>query len=126
MRKPVMRSDITAAPDLPFSHAILTSGPLLFIAGQGPVDPLTGTLRPGTFEEQARLTLDNLAAVAKAGGTSLANAVKVNAYLRDMSDFAAFNKIYLEYFDSPRPARTTVQSDLPGFEVEIDAVVEVS
>ena len=125
MRSPVMRSDIIAAPDLPFSHAILTRGTLLYIAGQGPVDPATGAFRLGTFEEQARLTLDNLAAVAAAGGTSLANAVKVNAYLRDMANFAAFNAIYLEYFGMPRPARTTVQSDLPGFEVEIDAVVDV-
>jgi 2-iminobutanoate/2-iminopropanoate deaminase len=48
--------------------------------------------------------------------------VKVNAYLRDMSDFARFNDIYVEYFASHQPARTTIQSDLPGFEVEVDAV----
>ena len=125
MRTPVMRDDIVIAPDLPFSHAILASGQLLFISGQGPVDPATGTFRLGTFEEQARLTLDNLAAVAAAAGTSLQSAVKVNAYLRDMANFGAFNAIYLEYFGAPRPARTTVQSDLPGFEVEIDAVVEI-
>lgn len=125
MRTPIMRSDVVAAKDLPFSHAILASGQLLYIAGQGPVDPSTGTFRLGTFEEQARLTLDNLGAVAAAAGTDLRNAVKVNAYLRDMSNFAAFNSIYLEYFSTPRPARTTVQSDLAGFEVEIDAVVEV-
>lgn len=125
MRTPVMRPDITAAPDLPFSHAVLTSGTTLYISGQGPIDPTTGTFRLGTFEEQARLTLDNLAAVAAAAGTSLANAVKVNAYLRDMANVGAFNAIYLGYFRVPRPARTTVQSNLPGFEVEIDAIVDI-
>jgi 2-iminobutanoate/2-iminopropanoate deaminase len=108
---------------LPFSSGVIASGRLLFVAGQGPVDHASGEFVLGSFEEQVRLTLDNLAAVAAAGGGELSRAVKVNAYLRDMADFAAFNAIYREYFPGDPPARTTVQSDLPGFEVEIDAVI---
>ena len=121
MRKAIDRPG--AARSLPYSAAVETSGRLLFIAGQGPVDTSTGQLVPGTFEEQARLTLDNLTAVAEAAGADLSRAVKVNAYPRDMDDFPAFNEIYAGYFPEPRPARTTTQSDLPGFAIEVDAVL---
>ena len=108
---------------LPFSHAVLASGRLLFIAGQGPVDPSTGKVIAGDFEAQARLTLDNLKAVALAAGTDLSHAVKVNGYLVDMGDFARYNEIYTEYFSGDLPARTTVQSNLSGMLIEVDAVL---
>lgn len=121
MRQTHDRPDVTTT--LPFSMAVETSGRLLFISGQGPIDPATGEFVVRSFEQQARLTLDNLKAAAGAAGGTLAGAVKVNAYLRDMSDFAAFNEIYGEYFPEPRPARTTVPAALDGFAIEIDAVI---
>lgn len=121
MRTVVTRSNTRT--ELPFSHGIIASGRLLFISGQGPVDPATGQFVLGGFEEQARLTFDNLAAVAAAAGTDLSRAIKVNAYLRDMANFPRFNEIYREYFADPKPARTTVQSNLPGFEIEVDCIV---
>jgi reactive intermediate/imine deaminase len=121
MRKPVDRPGVSTS--LPFSMAVEVSGRLLFVAGQGPVDPASGRLVVESFAQQVRLTLDNLRAVVEAGGGDLSNAVKVNVYLRAMKDFAAFNEIYRTYFPEPRPARTTVQSDLEGFDIEVDAVV---
>jgi 2-iminobutanoate/2-iminopropanoate deaminase len=120
MRKPINRPGVTNP--LPYSHAIETSGRLLFISGQGPVDTATGQVVLGSFEEQARLTLDNVVAVAAAAGSDLSHAVKVNAYLRNMDDFATFNEIYREYFPEPRPARTTAQSNL-RIAIEVDAVL---
>jgi 2-iminobutanoate/2-iminopropanoate deaminase len=110
-------------PKGPYSQGIVTSGRMLYVAGQGPVDPATQEFVHGTFEEQATLTLHNLQAIVEAAGGSLANAVKVNVYLRDMSNFERLNEIYPAFFPEPRPARTTCQSALPGFEIEIDAVV---
>ena len=121
MRKAVERP--AQRPSLPFSMAIETSGRLLFVSGQGPIDPVSGGFVTESFEQQVRLTLDNLSAVVAAAGGDLSQAVKVNAYMRDMSNFAAFNEIYREYFPEPRPARTTVQSDLAGFDIEVDVVV---
>ena len=123
MRRTIDRPGSTTS--LPFSMAVETSGRLLFISGQGPVDPETGRFVVESFEQQTRLTLDNLKAAAEAGGTSLARAVKVNAYLRDMADFAVFNDVYRAYFPEPRPARTTVQSDLAGFDIEVDAIIAI-
>ena len=121
MRKAIDRPGVTNP--LPYSAAIETSGRLLFISGQGPVDVTTGEQERGGFEAEARRTLDNLANVASVAGADLSRAVKVNVFLRDMDDFPAFNAIYPEYFPEPRPARTTIQSDLPGFAIEVDAIL---
>jgi 2-iminobutanoate/2-iminopropanoate deaminase len=116
-----IRSDAAPPPGGPYSQAI-RSGGFLFLAGQGPFRP-DGSKVEGSFEEQARQTLRNLEAVAAAAGASLADAVRVGVYLRDMSNFAALNRVYAEFFREPMPARTTIQSDLPGFEIEVDAVL---
>jgi len=119
-RTPI-RAEGAPAPTGPYSQAI-KSGGFLFLAGQGPFRP-DGSKVDGPFEDQARQTLQNLQSVAAAAGASLADAVRVGVYLRDMSNFAAMNKVYAEYFRDPMPARTTIQSDLPGFEIEVDAVI---
>ena len=121
-RTPIRAHD-APPPGGPYSQAI-RSGGFLFLAGQGPFRS-DGTKVDSSFEDQARQTFRNLAAVAAAAGASLADAVKVGVYLRDMTNFAAMNKVYVEFMREPMPARTTVQSDLPGFEIEVDAVIAV-
>ena len=66
-------------------------------------------------------------AVLEAGGTSIANVVRVGVYLRNMDDFAVFNRVFKEYFQGVQPARTTVEAAPPrkGVNVEIDAVAWV-
>lgn len=123
MTKEQIRSDEAPPPGGVYSQAI-RAGNLVFLAGQGPFLP-NGEKVDGGFEAQARQTFQNLAAVAKAAGTSLAEAVKVGVFLRNMDNFAAMNEIYRESFPEPYPARTTIQSDLPGFEIEIDAILWV-
>lgn len=117
--------ETSQAPDPagPYSQAIRT-GSLVFLAGQGP--NLPGGGRPDGFDAQAEQALQNLQAVARAAGADLGSAVRVGVYLRDMGNFGAWNEVYKRYFAEPYPARTTIQSDLPGFEVEIDAVLELS
>jgi reactive intermediate/imine deaminase len=106
----------------PYSHAVRT-GNIVFLSGQGPFHPETGAI-PDAFDEQVRQTLRNLAAAAAAAGGSLANAVRVGVYLRDMANFPVLNEVYPEFFSEPYPARTTVQSGL-RIEVEVDAVLEL-
>jgi len=112
------------APGGAYSQAIAV-GNLVFLAGQGPFEP-SGEKVEGSFEDQARQTFSNLASVAEAAGGSLADAVRVGVFLRDMDDFATMNEVYREFFSSdPLPARTTVQSDLPGFAIEVDAILSL-
>jgi len=119
-RKPY-RADEAPPPAGPYSQAI-RSGGLLVLAGQGPFRS-DGSKVESSFEDAARQTFRNLEAVASAAGASLADAVRVGVYLRDMSNFAALNKVYTEFFREPYPVRTTIQSDLPGFDIEVDCVI---
>ena len=122
MKRPIS-TDSAPAPGGAYSQAI-AAGSLVFLAGQGPFAP-SGEKVEGSFVDQARQTFANLAAVAEAAGGSLADAVRVGVYLRDMGNFAAMNELYREFFPEPLPARTTIQSDLPGFEIEVDAVLSL-
>jgi 2-iminobutanoate/2-iminopropanoate deaminase len=107
----------------PYSHAV-RAGELVFLSGQGPGDPTTGRIAD-SFEEQVRQTFRNLATVAEAAGSSLAQAVRVGVYLRNMANFETMNRVYAEVFQEPYPARTTIQSDMP-IEVEIDVVLQTA
>jgi 2-iminobutanoate/2-iminopropanoate deaminase len=119
-REPIASNE-APRPGGAYSQAIRV-GDLLFLAGQGPFDP-DGQLVGGSIESQTRQALTNLDAVARAAGGSLAGAVRVGVYLSSLESFAEMNTVYGEFFEEPFPARTTIQSDLIGFDVEIDAVV---
>src|SRR3954468_14871488 len=119
-KKPVT-SSAAARPGGAYAQGSVV-GHIVFVAGQGPFQP-DGSKVEGSFEDQARQTFRNLAAVAEAAGASLADAVRVGVFLREMQNFAAMSEICQEFFPEPLPARTTVQSDLPGFEIEVDAVL---
>jgi len=119
-RTPFKSSD-APPPAGPYSQAI-RSGGFLFLSGQGPFRP-DGSKVETSFEDQARQTFRNLEAVATAAGASLADAVRVGVYLRDMANFAVMNKVYAEFLREPMPVRTTIQSNLPGFDIEVDAII---
>lgn len=109
------------APTGSYSQGIAAGG-FLFLSGQGPFDS-EGNLVDGSFEAQVRQVLANLAAVAAEAGCALDDAVRVGVYLHDLDDFDEMDAIYREAFREPRPARTTIQTPLPGFRIEIDAVI---
>jgi 2-iminobutanoate/2-iminopropanoate deaminase len=122
MKTPVSTADAPKAQG-PYSQAVRAGG-LLFVAGQIPLDPLTGDLVGGDVVAQARRVLDNIGAVLKAGDLSFADVVRTTVFLADMNDFAAMNEVYGAYFPPPYPARATVQvARLPrDVRIEIDAI----
>jgi reactive intermediate/imine deaminase len=107
----------------PYSAGIAAGG-LLFLAGQGPFNAQDERVGD-TFADQVRQTFANLAAVAAAAGTSLEHTVKLGVYLRSLDDFDEFNAVSKEFLSEPYPARTTIEAALRGFDVEVDAVVEL-
>jgi reactive intermediate/imine deaminase len=121
MPKQPIVTDTAATPGGAYSQAIAV-GDFVFLAGCTPTRP-GGELVTGSFREQAEQAFDNLEAVARAAGCTLADAVRVGVYLRDMDDFAEMNALYRERVPEPLPARTTIQSNLPGFAIEVDAVL---
>jgi reactive intermediate/imine deaminase len=119
------RAVLTAAAPMPsggYSQGIV-AGDVLYLSGQGPFDASGALVGAGSIETQVRQVFANLAAVAEAAGGSLENAVRVTAYLSDLAHFDEFDRVYRELFADPLPTRTTIQTDLVGFDVEADAIV---
>jgi 2-iminobutanoate/2-iminopropanoate deaminase len=108
----------------PYVQGVRT-GNLLFCSGQIPLDPETGEVVGATAAEQAERCLKSLQAICEAAGATLADAVKVGIFVRDMGEFASVNEVYSGFFPSDPPARFTVEvSGLPrDVLVEMDAVV---
>jgi 2-iminobutanoate/2-iminopropanoate deaminase len=116
-------------PDLPppagaYSPGV-RAGNLLFVSGQTPRDPATGQIVGTGVEEQARITLANLARILAAGGASLSNVVSVTVYLSDENDWGTFDKVYRTVFSAPFPTRAVVGASLRGILVEISAIAFV-
>ncbi len=110
----------------PYSQGVVVNG-WLFVAGQIPIDPATGRLVEGSFEDKVRRVLENIKAIVEAAGGSLEDIVKVTVYLRDISKFEEFNRVYSEYFKKDPPARVVVEvSNLPkGVDVEVEAIAYI-
>ncbi|WP_299265117.1 RidA family protein [uncultured Psychrosphaera sp.] len=110
-----------------YNQAIKT-GTTVYLSGQIPLIPETMEIISEDFAEQAEQVFKNLAAVCEAANGSLANAVKLNIFLTDLSNFATVNEIMAKYVAEPYPARAAVQvSALPkGVQIEIDGILELS
>src|SRR4051794_22279239 len=119
MRKPIIVERGAKAAGQ-YSHAVIANG-LVFVSGQGPADPATNIV-PDSFVAQVRQTIRNVQTILRGAGAELADVVKVNTYLSDVTRFQEYNEIYKEFFPESPPARTTVGSQLVGIQVEIDCV----
>jgi reactive intermediate/imine deaminase len=107
-----------------YSQAVRV-GNIVFVSGQIPLDPMTMELADNRTEGQIHQVFRNLSAVARAAGGSLAEVVKLNVFLTDLSDFARVNAIMAEYFSPPYPARAALGvAALPkNANIEIDAIL---
>ena len=110
----------------PYSQAVIC-GNMLYTSGQIAINPASGEVEANDIEGQTTQVMKNLAAVLAEAGTSFDNVVKTTCFLKDMGDFAAFNKIYGETFTN-KPARSCVAAKtLPKdvlVEVEVIAVIK--
>lgn len=106
----------------PYSQAVETGG-TLYVSGQLPVDGASGKMAEG-IEAQTRQSLTNLGHILAEAGYDFGNVVKTTVLLQHISDFAAMNAVYAEFFTSQMPARICFEvAALPmGALVEIDAV----
>ena len=122
-----MKRHVVATQDAPeavgpYSQGI-TTGDLVFTAGQIALDPATGKLVEGDIQAQTHQVFRNLKAVLEAAGSSLEHVVKATVFLADINDFAAMNEVYAQHFGDAPPARSTVQVALAmGALVEIDMI----
>ena len=126
MTREIIATDRAPAAIGTYSQAVRIER-TVYVSGQIPLDPASGTLITGDIELEIRRVFDNLAAIAAAAGGTLANAVKVNVYLTDLTHFAKVNEIMAQYIPQPWPARAAVGvAQLPrGARVEVDCVLHL-
>ena len=107
----------------PYSQAIEANG-TVYVSGQLPIDPSTGQFAEGGIQAEARQSLTNIKNILSEVGLGLQNVVKVTVLLADISNFAAVNEVYAEFFQAPYPARSAFAvAALPkGANVEIEAI----
>ncbi|MFZ1326463.1 MAG: RidA family protein [Candidatus Contendobacter sp.] len=124
MVREIIHSDQAPAAIGAYSQAIKV-GSTVYLSGQIPLDPETMQLVAGDMAAQIGRVFDNLAAVARAAGGSLADTVKLTVYLTDLGHFALVNEVMARYFQEPYPARAAIGvAALPrGVPVEMDAVL---
>ncbi len=122
MKKIISTNNAPAAIG-PYSQAVL-AGNMLFISGQIPIDPKTGSFAGTTIEEQAEQVFKNIEAILTSCGHDLTSVVKTTVFLNNMENFAKVNEIYANFFKSDCPARSAVEvSALPkGALIECEAI----
>ncbi len=127
MPREIIKTDQAPAAIGTYSQAVKV-GHTVYLSGQIPLDPATMQLVDGGMEAQIRQVFDNLAAVARAAGGSLADTVKLNVFLTDLGHFALVNQLMAEYFQEPYPARAAIGvAALPrDAQVEMDAVLALN
>lgn len=126
MTRKVIRTENAPAPVGPYNQAIASSGELVFVAGQIPLNPSTGEIvGDKDIVKQTEQVMANLLAVVAAAGAKAEDIVKTTVFLADMKDFAAMNGVYAQHFDEESaPARACVEvARLPkDVLVEIDCI----
>jgi len=122
----IIRTDHAPAAIGTYSQAVAV-GSTVYVSGQIPLDPATGTLVTGGIDSEIRRAFDNLLAIAQAAGGTLDDVVKLTLYLTDLGHFPQVNQIMAEYFQEPYPARATVGvAALPrGARIEMDCILSL-
>ena len=126
MNRTIIHTD-KAPPAIGTYSQAVRAGDTVYLSGQIPLDPVTKELVTGGIETEIRRVFENLEAVARAAGGTLAQAVKVNIYLTDLAHFAKVNEIMAQYFPQPYPARAAVGvAQLPrGARVEAECILHL-
>ena len=126
MTKTIIQTDDAPQAIGTYSQAVKVDN-TVYISGQIPLDPATMEIVEGGIEAEITRVFDNLKAVAAASGGSLADVVKLNIFLTDMSCFPSVNEAMARYFQQPYPARAAIGvAALPkGVGVEMDAVLVI-
>ena len=126
MPKEVIVSEKAPKPVGPYSQAV-KAGNFLFISGQLPINPATGEIVRGNFEEAVKVVLENVKSIVEEAGGTMDDIVKVTVYMRDLNLFSKFNEIYSQYFKGKYPARVVIEvSKIPkDADLEVEAIAYV-
>ena len=112
---------------LPFSPYRAVNG-FIFVSGQIGINPQSGKLVTSSFADEVKQTMANIQGVLRQASVDFSNVVTVTVYLKDIKQFAAFNEVYVQYFQAPLPTRTcvAVKELVLGANVEVTVTAAVS
>jgi 2-iminobutanoate/2-iminopropanoate deaminase len=122
--KTIINTPKAPAPIGPYNQAVLIKD-TLYISGQIPIDPATGSLVEGDIKKETQQSMENLKAILDEAGLTFENVVKTSIFIKDMHQFSEINEVYAGYFNAETaPARETVEvANLPKFvNVEISMI----
>jgi 2-iminobutanoate/2-iminopropanoate deaminase len=116
------------APKSPLYSQAVQAGGLLFVSGQGPLDPGTGEIVGATIQEQTAQCLRNIQAILRAAASSLDDVVSATVILDDPNDFAGLNEEWARWFPTDPPARQGAKLPIQrkGFRVSVAVIAEAS
>ena len=117
--KKVFQTDKAAVTGGSYSQAIIHNG-IIYVSGQGAVDPATNKIKLGAIEEEAELALENLRIILEEAASSLDKVLTITVYLLDIEEYTRFNEIYTKYFKDNRPARTCIQAGSLPFNTRVE------
>ena len=125
MARQIVFTPKAAKPPATYSQAVKAAG-LVFVSGTAPTDPVTGTFKGTTIQEQTRQCMTNIQAILVEAGSSLEKIVSVTVVLADEDDFAGMNEEWLKWFPANPPARQGAKLPVrvPGLKVSIAAITE--
>jgi len=117
--KKALETDKAAIPGGPYSQAIIYNG-IIYLSGQGPIDPQTNQVVHGTIEQETELSMENIRIILEEAGSSLSNVLQITAYLVNMREYGRFNDVYKKYFPKEPPARTCIQAARLPFDIRVE------
>ena len=117
--KKALETDKAAIPGGPYSQAIIYNG-IIYLSGQGPIDPQTNQVVHGTIEQETELSMENIHIILKEAGSSLSKVLQITAYLLNIREYGRFNEVYRRYFPEEPPARTCIQAARLPFDIRVE------
>ena len=126
-QRKVTFTPLAPTPVGPYSQAVISNGPTLYVSGQIGLIARTRTLISADVADQATQAFTNFKTVVESAGATLNDVVKVSIFITDMANFPVVNEVMKQFFDLPYPARSTVGvSSLPlGALVELEGIVQL-
>ena len=114
------------APSSPIFSQAVRGGGLIFVSGQAPIDPATGTISGETIQEQTRQSLTNVRTILEAAGSGLDKIVSATVILVEESDFAGMNEEWARWFPADPPARQGAKLPISagGIKVSVAVIAE--
>jgi len=125
MPRRIVYTPKAAKPPAAYSQAVKAAG-LVFVSGTAPTDPVTGTFKGTTIQEQTRQCLTNIQAILEEAGSCMDKIVSATVVMADEDEFAGMNEEWLRWFPVDPPARQGAKLPvrIPGLKVSIAAVAE--